>query len=313
MIERARMVVLAVVMAVAGQVGAADRPATVPEKDWPEPAQTVRLWDGNAPGWVPSTNREGIVNQRIRNVSVPELWSYPPDRPGSNRTAIVICPGGGYSHLAVGLHVANVLELFHARDVVVFALKYRTRYGTNDAPADAVADAARALRIVRQHAAEWGIDPARIGIQGYSAGGNVCVNLLGRYDGGDPAAADPAARMASRPDFVALMCAWPNGKPASAYPVGANPPPVFVATAEDDRTAPTAFSMEVAGAVKKQGGAVELFIVPTGGHSAFHVGRSTGPGVAWPAPFLAWLEKLHLLNPTTAPSARPAADRPKGP
>jgi len=250
------------------------------------PEQVLRLWPGNAPGWVPSTNVECIVNERHRNVSVPELWVYLPPQPARNRASLMICPGGGYSHLSMGLHLGNVVKLFNGQGLAVFGLKYRTRYGTNDVVADAVADCARALRLIRLHAEEWGLDPARVGVQGYSAGANACLNLLGRFDAGDAGASDPVEKYASRPDFMALMCPWPNGKPAAAYPIRKNPPPVFIASARDDKTAPTAFALEIAEAVKRQGGKVELFIVPTGGHGAFHFGVGSGPGTKWPDAFM---------------------------
>jgi acetyl esterase/lipase len=275
---------------------AAEAPKPAPsEKDWPEPARVIRLWPGQAPGRVTPTQPEGIIDQRIKFVSDPELWVYPPAKTGQHRTALIICPGGGYAHLAMGLHVGKVLDVMHARDIVVFALKYRTKYGANDAAADAAADCARAVRLVRQRAGEWGAHPARVGVQGYSAGSNVCLNLLVRNPAGDPAAADPVERISGRPDFAAMMCLWPNGKPASAYPIYQDPPPVFLASARDDAIAPSAFSLEIAAALKKQGGAVETFLVPNGGHGAFHYGKASGPGAQWPDTFFAWLAKCGLL------------------
>ena len=261
------------------------QPAPAKPPPWPKPDQVLRLWPGDAPGLVPSTNVERIVNERLINVSAPELWVYLPPKPERNRASLAICPGGGYGLLAMGLHVGNVVKLFNDQGIAVFGIKYRTRYGTNDVVNDAVADCARALRLVRLHAAEWGLDPARVGLQGYSAGANVCLNLLGRFDAGNPAATDPAERFASRPDFMALMCPWPNGKAAAKYPVREDPPPVFIASARDDKTAPTAFALEIAEAVKRQGGRVELFLVPTGGHGAFHYGVGSGPGTKWPDAF----------------------------
>ncbi|MCX7007747.1 MAG: alpha/beta hydrolase [Kiritimatiellaeota bacterium] len=246
-----------------------------------------RLW--RAPGLISPVLAETIVKKRVKNVSVPELWVYLPQAPGKNRSTLLICAGGGYGHLAIGLHVGNVIKLFHEKQIVVLALKYRTRYGKNDPAADALTDSRRAMRLIRQHAAEWGIDPNRVGIQGYSAGANVCLNLLGHFDLGNSASADPVEQFSCRPDFVALMCLWPHGKTADAYPICSNPPPVFLAAAEDDKTAPIAFSRDIASAIERQGGKVQFFVVPSGGHAAFHYGVSTGPGVKWPEAFLAWM------------------------
>jgi endo-1,4-beta-xylanase len=257
---------------------------------WPTPSKVLRLWPGDAPGLVAPAKAEEIVNERIRNVSVPELWVYLPEHQEQKRAALLICPGGGYGHLAMGLHVGNVVKLLNDQGVVVLGLKYRTKYGANSVADDAVADCARAVRIIRQQADSWGIDPSRVGVQGYSAGGNIGLNLLGRYDMGDAQAADPVQHFSSRPDFMALMCPWPNGKPIANYLVNKNPPPVFIATAEDDTTAPTAFAMQIAEVVKNQGGKVQMFVVPTGGHGAFHYGASNGPGAKWPEAFKPMLE-----------------------
>ncbi len=265
--------------------------AAQPVKDWPEPGRVVRLWKADAPGLVPPVPQEEIVSQRIRNVSAPEMWFYPPAEPRGNRAALVICPGGGYVHLAMGLHVGNVVKLLNDNGIVVIGLKYRTRYGRNPVADDAAADCARAVRLLRHHAKEWGIDPSRIGVQGYSAGANVGLNLLGRHDDGDPKAADPVERVSSRPDFVALMCLWPDGKNPEAYPIRKNPPPVFMAAAEDDQTAPIAFSRAIEEKLKAQGGRVNFFKVPSGGHGAFHYGVSKGPGADWPAAFLPMIPK----------------------
>jgi len=266
-------------------------PSTQPVKDWPEPDQVVRLWPGDAPGLVSPVAQEVIENQRIVNVSVPELWVYLPKIQKANRAAIVISPGGGGHHLAMGTHVGNAIKVYHAQDVVVFGLKYRTRYGKNNVMQDAAADCRRALRIIRLRAAEWGIDPARIGIQGYSAGSAVCLGVLGSYDDGDPSASDAAEKMSSRPDFIAMMCLWPGLGKSEHCPIHANPPPVFMAAAEDDTTAPIAYTHEIAEKIKAQGGQVQLFVVPSGGHGAFDLGHSKGPGAKWPDELLPMIVK----------------------
>jgi endo-1,4-beta-xylanase len=188
----------------------------------------------------------------------------------------------------MGLHVGNVVKWFNDQGIVVFGLKYRTKYGANAVADDAVADCARAVRLIRQQSEAWGIK--RLGVQGYSAGGNIGLNLLGRFDAGNAQSADPVERFSSRPDFIALMCPWPNGKPIHQYPVNPTPPPVFIASA-DDKTATTAFALEIAEAVRKQGGSVQMFVVPTGGHSAFHYGVAKGPGAQWPSALLSMLNK----------------------
>jgi acetyl esterase/lipase len=257
-----------------------------------KPDLTLRLWPGDAPGLVqpaaPETTDETL---RVKNVSVPELRVYLPKDAKESRPAILICPGGGFGHLSMGVHIQNNVDLFNKEGVVVIGLKYRTKYGKNDPAKDSLADCIQAMRLIRSHAAEWGIDPKRVGIQGYSAGGTVCINLLGNHDAGDPSSTDPVAKQSSRPDFMALMCPWPNHKTAADFPIKPNSPPVFIASAKDDNTAPTAFAMEIAKAIKQQTGKVTMFVVPTGGHGAFQLGVAKGPGITWPQYFLPLIPK----------------------
>ena len=136
----------------------------------PEPTEVIRLWPGDAPGLVRGGKSESFENERYRNVSLPQLFVYLPAHQKARGTALIIAPGGGYAHLAMCLHVENVVKLLNDRGIAVFGLKYRTLYGNNNVAEDALADGERAVRIVRSRAAQWGIDPRRIGIQGYSAG-----------------------------------------------------------------------------------------------------------------------------------------------
>jgi len=248
------------------------------------PDLMMKIWPGDAPDLGPVLRQE-TPWPNFAHVSSPELWVYLPETPATNRPAMVIFPGGSLIGVAMELHVYNVVKLFNDQGIAVIGVKYRTDYGDNDVVKDSLADCERAIRQVRYHAAEWGIDPNQICAQGYSAGSTVCMNLLGNYDDGDPTSSDPVERFSSRPDRVALMCPWPNGQSATTYPMSTNPPPVFLASAEDDTAVPLAFVQDIGATLIRQGGRVEWFIVPTGGHFALHYGVSTGPGAEWPAAF----------------------------
>ena len=260
----------------------------------PEPNAIVPLWPGTPPHSVPGGRPESVVNERFRDVSVPQLFVYLPPTNQAAGPALIICAGGGYNGLAMCLHVENVVRLFQERGVAVFGLKYRTHYGTNDVVADALADAQRAVRIVRNRASEWHVDPHRVGVQGYSAGANVCLNLAGQFDGGNPQAADALERLSSRPDFCVLMCPWPNKRSIDAYPLRRDSPPTWIASARDDTTAPFSFATAIADKLKGLGVAEELFAVDTGNHAAFHYGVVEGPGTAWPQPLFRWLDKIGM-------------------
>ncbi len=246
--------------------------------------QILPLWPGGVPGLENPLLKDESVEEdfKFKAVSHPELWVSLPKTPEKNRAAIIFFPGGGYGSLGMGEVFRNTVTMFNDRSVVVFGLKYRIARGGNNYIAEAKADAQRAVRLVRARADEWGIDPKRVGVLGFSAGGNVCVNLLGSFDDGNAASSDPVERMSSRPDFVALISPWPAKRPTTAYPILPNPPPVFIASAEDDPVAAPEFAREIGEKIQSQGGRVEFFSVPTGGHTAFDLGVSTGPGVKWP-------------------------------
>jgi len=235
-------------LAVPWAVGAESRKSSAnhaPGFVTPTPNEVIRLWPGDAPNLVPGGRSETVVNERYRNVSLPQLFVYLPPNDKARGTALIICAGGGYRHLGMCIHVENIVKLFNDQGIAVFGLKYRTKYGDNDVIEDALADGKRAVRIVRSRAAEWGIDPKRIGVQGYSAGGNLCLNLASRYDQGDPGSDDPLERLSSRPDFVVLMCPWPYTQKLDDFPFDKNSPPTFIASAKDDTTAPNSFAVAI--------------------------------------------------------------------
>jgi endo-1,4-beta-xylanase len=260
----------------------------------PKPDEVIRLWPGDAPNLVPGGKAETFINERYANVSVPQLFVYLPPKEKARGTAMIICAGGGYAHLGMCLHVENLVPLLHEHGIAVFGLKYRTRYGKNDVVEDALADGQRAVRIVRSRAKEWGIDPGRVGVQGYSAGANLCLNLAGRFDQGDPQAADPINRLSCRPDFCVLMCVWANKRPIDEFPLSKDAPPTFLAHARDDTTAPISFAVAVAEKLKGLGVREERFVVDRGGHGAFHCGMVDGPGVEWPTALFRWLKQIGI-------------------
>jgi acetyl esterase/lipase len=258
----------------------------------PEPSAVVPLWTGDPPGLLANARPETFVNERFGHVSIPQLLVYLPPKEKRSGTSLIICAGGGYEGLAMCLHVENVVRRLNDQGLAVFGLKYRTRYGTNDVVADALADLRRAVKLVRSRCAEWNLDPSRVGVQGYSAGANLCLNLISHFDVGDVQASDQVERFSSRPDFCALMATWPNGKTMDHFPLGPQTPPTWLATARDDTTAPLAFSEAIAERLNVLGVPHEVLVVESGGHGAFHYGLATGPGGAWPEPFLAWLNGI---------------------
>ena len=258
-----------------------------------EPLELL-LWPDHPPGVVEgATPGADDGTGRWRNVGIPGVFVYLPDTPPpeGGRMAIIACPGGGYTHLTRLAGADGAVKAFLPRNVAIIALKSRVRPPSPDVESDARADGQRAVRLVRHHAAEWGINPRRVGMVGWSAGANLALNVASRHDAGAPDAVDPVEHQSSRPDFVILLSPWPNKKDASAYPIPADAPPAFIASAEDDKTAPPDFARGIAANYALVAAPHQLWVVQAGGHGAFTIG-APGEGGAWIDRFLPWLDQL---------------------
>jgi len=259
----------------------------------PDPGQ-FNLWATNPPGMVPgATPGADDGTGRYRNVGIPGLLTYLPATPppADGRLALIVCPGGGYTHLTRLLGGDGSVDAFTPRGVAVIVLKYRTQPPSLSEEADALADGRRAVKFVRNHAKEWGIDPHRIGMLGWSAGANLALNLASHPDAGDATATDPVERESSRPDFVVLLSPWPAKHAIADYPITKDSPPAFIGSAKDDKTAPVTFAEDVAANYKKAGAKASLWVVDTGGHGAFTIG-APGPGGKWIDRFWTWLPEI---------------------
>jgi len=259
-------------------------------------SREIPLWENGAPGQIegahkawPGVGAGGVP--LISHIGIPSIVLHQPATPGSNRKAVILCPGGAYQALAAVETGNGTLQPFLQDDFLVVVLKYRTVPNPKQAEIDALADAQRAVRLVRHHAKEWGVDPRQIGMVGWSAGGNLVLNLASQTDGGDPAATDPIDRQSCRPDFVAMLCPWPTSRPASAYPISADSPPAFIASARDDKDAPTRFAEGIAALYDKVGVEHQLWVIEKGGHRAFSF-DSTGEGAEWREKFVAWWQQV---------------------
>ena len=156
----------------------------------PPGAEKLSLWAGQAP--------VGDGKFETANASI---TVYP--APGkTNATAMVICPGGGYGGLVVGPEGHGIAQWLNQHGIAGIVLEYRLPKGRAFVP---LLDAQRAIRMVRFNAKAWGIDPARIGIIGFSAGGHLASTAATHFDGGDPKATDPVNRVSCRPDFAILI------------------------------------------------------------------------------------------------------------
>jgi acetyl esterase/lipase len=254
----------------------------------------IPIYDGEPPGFVAGAPAEAeSADGHITNVSIPTLRRYPMDASKATGWAYLVFPGGGYDHLDMGRHAAQLAERVGPLGVAVIGLKYRCGGGTQaKAGVDAFVDAQRAMRLVRANAAHWGVVPAHLGVVGYSAGSHLALTLAANFDEGDPNAADPIERETIRPAFVGSMSTWSFGSSTSPFTFPKNVPPIFFCHAQDDTTAPIALPKAIDTQIQAQGAATLLDFYETGGHSTCHPGDLTLAGHDWPLKLWPWVQSV---------------------
>lgn len=259
--------------------------------------ERISLWPNGAPGSeARRLEPEQAKDYWVRNIHDPSLTVYLPPPGKASGAAVIVVPGGGHRELVFKAEGQDPAEFLSGLGLAAFALKHRLAReagSTYSIERDARADAYRALRLVRSRAAEWHLDPKRIGIMGFSAGGEV-VGLVAFDSGdGDPAAADAIDRLNGRPDFAIFIYPGPLAVPES---VPATAPPAFLLAATDDPccAAPTVRLLEQ---YRAAGVPVEAHIFQKGGHG-FNMGqRSTLTAVhTWPQRLADWLSDSGLLT-----------------
>ena len=288
---------------------------SVQPSGWP-PAPghvTVPLWPGVAPGAPANAAAEADTTTakdnliagrpvvRLGNVSVPTLTLYPAKRGGSGPApAVVVFPGGGYSILAMDLEGTEVCDWLNSAGIACVLLKYRVPdSGPYPKSPAALQDAQRAVGLVRQHAAKWGIDPNRVGVLGFSAGGHLAAAISTHYDKRLYEPVDAADKLSCRPDFAVVV--YPgylaledkNFAPNPEINPTANTPPTFIVQAEDDpvhvENATVYFQQ-----LKNAKVPAELHIYAQGGHG-YGLRRTALPVTTWPASVETWLHTIGVV------------------
>jgi len=265
----------------------------------------VLLWEQGAPGSEGKTAHEidEPPNQshgyfKVTQVHRPSVTVFLPAPDRATGAAMVIAPGGGHQFLNFDQEGTYVAEYLNSIGVAGFVLKYRLARepgSTYQVETDALGDAQRALRLVRSRAAEWHVDPARVGIMGFSAGGEVAALAATRFDAGEPDAADPIDRLSSRPDFDALI--YP-GIRAENYTIPKDMPVTFILCADNDR-GPSAALAGLYPKLKAAGIQTEVHVYATGGH-----GFGINPNTRNPSPVATtwylrlgdWLRDIQVLQ-----------------
>ena len=278
---------------------AADPPDAPHEKDHPP---SIPLWPNGAPGSDSRKDQREVVTMRkepdttfavISNIHNPSITPFLPEKGKSKGAAIIVAPGGGHAFLTIDREGYDVGRWFAERGVACFVLKYRLardQAGPSGykVEVDALADAQRAIRIVRSRADEWGINPKAVGIMGFSAGGQLAALASMHNDSGKPDAADAIDKFDCKPNFQILIYPGLGGVTMSK-----DTPPTWMLAANDDRLSEGCASAYLA--LRKAGVPAELHIFAHGGHG-FGLRDKQKPVFGWPALLNMWLDDMGFLK-----------------
>lgn len=270
------------------------------------PPGPIPLWKGPAPGdegnlgpeYDTTTAKENLIAgrrvARITNVSSPTLTVYPAAKAGAASAGVVVFPGGGYRILAWDLEGTEVCEWLNSTGVTCILVKYRVPAREGQPPyAAPLQDAQRAVGMVRAHAKEWGIDPQRIGVLGFSAGAHLAAALDANFEKRSYNRVDEADDASCRPDFAILI--YPGGLlrygklGAEAQP-SAGTPPTFLVQTEDDPVH-VENSLAYYAALKAAKVPAEMHLYPSGGHG-YGLRPSPLAVTTWPARAEDWMRSL---------------------
>ncbi|MBW4331620.1 alpha/beta hydrolase [Stakelama sp. CBK3Z-3] len=294
---------------------------------WPQPVETIDLWPGGAPGMpdnmpaesVVERSTDGAINDRaVDNIAVPRMAVFKPWRP--NGASMLIMPGGGYVHVVIDREGYEMAQWLAERGFTCFVLFYRLPdQGWAAGPDVALSDAQRAIRLIRQRAGDYALDPARVCAMGFSAGGHLCADLAARFDAATYDGVDGADKLSARPLIAAplypvmtMQRPWAHegsrtaliGKDAGPALEAAhspdrnvkeNTPPCFLCHAEDDPSVPVENTLLFRAALKAKGVPVETHLFEYGGHG-FAMRRVIGkPAGRWPELLLNWARTHEVL------------------
>jgi len=282
----------------------------------------VPLWSGPIPNAQPAGRPEERVAEGhilwVRHVQNPAIEVRLPSRGNATGQAVVVCPGGGYGGLAYDWEGTDFAGWLNSHGIAAIILGYRLPVDGDDAHQKwlvPLLDAQRAIRLTRAHAADWGINPAKVGIMGFSAGGHLASTAGTHFDAGNTEAADPVDRFSSRPDFmvlvypvismmkgtthggsrVNLLGREPSDELVQRYSnelqVTAETPPTFLVHAGDDTAVPVKNSLLFYDALVAHKVPAELHVYPHGGHG-FSLGLGKGRLQDWPQLCARWLSEL---------------------
>jgi acetyl esterase/lipase len=294
-----------------------------------ENRQVIALWPGDAPGTKPDTTTPQILersktlfqpDRALVGVVQPTLTAILPDNP--NGTSVIVAPGGAYARVVLDKEGQEIVDWLRPLGVTVFLMTYRLPAEGHENGADApLQDGQRAVRLVRQNAADWGLDPARIGFLGFSAAGHLGASLATGFGREVHAPLDAADALSARPDFVMLgypvismedgvthaesrknlIGEDPTPERIAAYSpdrqVTDQTPQTFLFAADDDPAVPSLNAVRLYTALHEAGVPTELHIFKEGGHG-FGIERAAGlpAGRWWPPLARDWMTRIGMLD-----------------
>jgi|TARA_B110000495_G_scaffold196806_1_gene206175 acetyl esterase/lipase len=258
--------------------------------------KTIYLWPGQVPGEteakhdpVQTDNTSGNVI-RITDITNPALIVYEPEESKKNGSSVIVCPGGGYSILAVDKEGYEIAEWLNSLGYTAFVLQYRVPKKYEGA----FMDIQRAIRIVRNGANKWKLDVDTVGVIGFSAGASLSAHLSTRFTEQTYLKIDAMDDLSSQPNFTMLIypAGLDRGENRSLTPeltISDKTPPTFIFATTDDRHANSA--LVYAGALRDAKIAVEVHLLPEGGHG-YGMRKGNAAGETWPKLAEVWLNNL---------------------
>lgn len=265
--------------------------------------QEILLWPNGAPGSEGKTAPEKVRvaeggDHVISSIHKPSITPFLPDPGKATGAAVIVAPGGGHSELWIDHEGYNPARYFQQKGIAAFVLKYRLARDTGSTYSvdkEELADIQRAIRLVRSRAREWGIDTGRVGVIGFSAGGELAALAAMRFSAAPAAGAattDAIDAQSDRPDFQALI--YPGN--SKRFEVVPNAPPVFLVGGYKDRPDISEGVAQVYLKYKEAGVPAELHIYESVGHGFGIRPTNTGAVSGWPDRFVEWLAEIGILK-----------------
>ena len=265
------------------------------------PAQTLTVWPGKPPGAAQEV-QEKWDKKKVTNVTQPTLEVFRPEKDNDTGVAVIVCPGGGYQALMMDYEGEDVARWLNTIGITGIVLKYRVPAPQGTPKWEpALQDAQRSVSIVRSKAKAWGVDPSRIGMLGFSAGGHLAAAASTNFDKRCYDRIDSIDEVSDRPDFAVVI--YPGGVVqhgkdtlSPEIRVSGQTPPMFIVQASDDRVN-SENSVLLYLALKRAGVPAEVHIYATGGHG-FGLRPSDKPCSTWPQRCAEWMRSQGILKMT---------------